>query len=490
MDNISDDNVAVVAEEDTPQNRQHEIMIHHRPLHTDDDIQHDHNTSTLCQENTHNHSNDNSYVSFLDNMARIECHNLPCKEHNNTNTNFSYDDVIVYTNDKEGRAEERRRYMTLLDFESDNDDMLLESDTTDDYFSSSEEEEEEEAVENDDEEENDEVDDAGEEHQQPEEEELQLLIAEEGDQNDTVRLNNVEVVEQRTSSSTSNNNKQSETINNFSSQQQSLSIELQQQNETAMLQQLLSPSSSSMTNNSNDGSNHKHISNLLSSLANSEEVPLIRADIPWSIITYCDTNHQKSNNSNDLSSLTLTSSSHQMSNMDILTSDTHHNISAIEQKPKSKQSLLRTLYNTTTDPNGARLLQGVLRMDPPLDAVKVVLDAFPLSCLDMEGFFTACQFAHPNTSRRLVNNVSGKNDCNDGVMTTQPLSQDGTCSFGIDDDTDDVGEVVKLVMQSTIRVRKLNSIDWGTYSMSLCIANYNMIPSVQYRNISLCLTQH
>ena len=408
MDNISD-NVAVVAEEDTPSSHnnphQHD-MIHHRPLHSDI---HDHDTYTL-QENTQN--NDNSYISFLDNLARTECHNLPCKEHNNV----SYDDA-VYTNDKEGRAEERRRYMTLLDFESDNDDMLLESDTTDDYFSSSEEEEEEEV-------ENDEVDDAGEEHQQPEEEELQLLIAEEGDQNDTARLNN---------------NDLSETTNNFSSQQQSLSIELQQQNETAMLQQLLSPSSSPMTNNGNDGNNHKHISNLLSSLANSEEVPLIRADIPWSVITYCDATNQKN----------------QLSNMDILTSDTHHNISAIGLNPKSKPSLLRKLYNTTTDPNGARLLQGVLRMDPPLDAVKVLLDAFPLSCLDMEGFFTACQFAHPNTSRRLAGKSDDVND-----MTSQPLSQDETCDLD-DDDTDDVGEVVKLVMHATIRVRKLNSIDWG-----------------------------
>lgn len=82
-------------------------------------------------------------------------------------------------------------------------------------------------------------------------------------------------------------------------------------------------------------------------------------------------------------------------------------------------------------------------MDPPLEVVKVLLDAFPLSCLDMEGFFTACQFAHPNTSRR----------SNDHEATGQ--------DDGIAFDTDDVGEVIKLVMHETIRVRRLNNIDWG-----------------------------
>lgn len=80
-------------------------------------------------------------------------------------------------------------------------------------------------------------------------------------------------------------------------------------------------------------------------------------------------------------------------------------------------------------------------MDPPLEVVRVLLDAFPLSCLDMEAFFIACQFAHPHTSRR------------------------SKASHALDVDTafeiDDVGDVIRLVMHETIRIRRLNNIDWG-----------------------------
>ncbi len=82
-------------------------------------------------------------------------------------------------------------------------------------------------------------------------------------------------------------------------------------------------------------------------------------------------------------------------------------------------------------------------VDPPLDVVQVLLNAFPLSCLDMEAFFTACQFAHPHTSRR----SEGSN----------ALYQDD----GADFDSDDVGDVIRLVMHETIRIRRLNNIDWG-----------------------------
>ena len=82
-------------------------------------------------------------------------------------------------------------------------------------------------------------------------------------------------------------------------------------------------------------------------------------------------------------------------------------------------------------------------VDPPLDVVQVLLNAFPLSCLDMEAFFTACQFAHPHTSRR--------------SRESNAIYQDD----GADFDTDDVGEVVRLVMHETIRIRRLNNIDWG-----------------------------
>ena len=106
-------------------------------------------------------------------------------------------------------------------------------------------------------------------------------------------------------------------------------------------------------------------------------------------------------------------------------------------------------------------------MDPPLEAVKVLLDAFPLSCLDMEGFFTACQFAHPNTSRRLREHTyktdSDGSSCsihashNNAHFPVNIHNQDDDSEY----DTDNVGEVVKLVMHQTIRARRLNSIDWG-----------------------------
>lgn len=95
-------------------------------------------------------------------------------------------------------------------------------------------------------------------------------------------------------------------------------------------------------------------------------------------------------------------------------------------------------------------------MDPPLEAVKVLLDAFHLSCLDMEGFFTACQFAHPNTSRRVPfgkRDMSVKDDASGNRL-------DGN-DDDFDCDTDDIGEVVKLVMNQTIRARHAGGIDWG-----------------------------
>jgi hypothetical protein len=106
-------------------------------------------------------------------------------------------------------------------------------------------------------------------------------------------------------------------------------------------------------------------------------------------------------------------------------------------------------------------------VDPPLETVKVLLDAFPLSCLDMEGFFTACQFAHPNTSRRLREDSHttdfDKSSCsihashNNTHFPVNMHKQDDASDY----DTDDVGEVVNLVMHETIRARRLNSIDWG-----------------------------
>jgi hypothetical protein len=81
----------------------------------------------------------------------------------------------------------------------------------------------------------------------------------------------------------------------------------------------------------------------------------------------------------------------------------------------------------------------------------------------MEGFFTACQFVHPNTSRRLRLTDIDRSSCsvnaahNNNNFPGDMPNQDDDSDF----DIDDVGEVVKLVMHQTIRVRRLNSIDWG-----------------------------
>lgn len=95
------------------------------------------------------------------------------------------------------------------------------------------------------------------------------------------------------------------------------------------------------------------------------------------------------------------------------------------------------------------LLQGMLRMDPPLDTVKKIIDAFPLSCVDMEGFFTACQFAQPRTSQRMR------------PVALDFNSSGGKMTAANDLDDDDVGEVVRLIMHKTILARRSNNIGWS-----------------------------
>ena len=164
------------------------------------------------------------------------------------------------------------------------------------------------------------------------------------------------------------------------------------------------------------------ISALLIGLANSENEPLIRADIDWDCITTCPN--------------------------------------------------LASFYPASElgDPYGARLLQGTLRMDPTLEAIEKILDVFPKSCLDMSAFFTACQFANPKTSRKVKHSESRKlhplvlksqnkrsrlnPDQGDDIET---LNDDG----GYCSDDSDVGEVVKLVMHRTINARKSSNIEWG-----------------------------
>lgn len=156
---------------------------------------------------------------------------------------------------------------------------------------------------------------------------------------------------------------------------------------------------------------YQSLSMVLVRLANSEDEPLIRADIPWSLIVSCGKKKSVNSNPKDLQ-------------MPLVTNQ-------VDSIPPDA-TLLRALYPSTDDPNGTRLFHGFLRMDPPLDAARALLEAFPLACLDMDGFFTASQFCHPKTSA------------------------------GADEsDVGEVSEVVRLVMEKTIQARRLNTIDWG-----------------------------
>ena len=223
-------------------------------------------------------------------------------------------------------------------------------------------------------------------------------------------------------------------------------------------------SNTSYFHSSSKNPNHHRISNLLSSLANSEEQPLIRADIPWNVIISCGspfmpphTPNQPQHTTDDIANMLLPPPFFSESTMGV--PPPPH----LQPKPTLLRTLYQQNYKQLRDPNGARLLQGMLRMDPPYEAVKVLIEAFPLSCLDMEGFFTACQFAHPNTSRRT--NRRYMQSYGGGTYKTAGEGDHDTFSeneyYDDDDETDDVGEVVKLVMRQTIQARRLNSIDWG-----------------------------
>jgi hypothetical protein len=168
---------------------------------------------------------------------------------------------------------------------------------------------------------------------------------------------------------------------------------------------------------------HVHpITTLLVGLANSENEPLIRAAIDWNTIINCP----------DLPAF----------------------------YPAAELD----------DPFGARLLQGTLRMDPTLETIEKILDSFPKSCVDMSGFFAACQFANPKTSRKvrhggsrkfhplLLNSQNKRSKLNSYGGNADDADYDG--GYG-SDDSDDVGEVVKLVMHRTIVARQSNNIEWG-----------------------------
>jgi hypothetical protein len=368
-----------------------------------------HLSSVLLQDQGgHPHRYSTTHESFLEALARQECQNLPCKSHGSPFSGNKSSSHTHAKNDEDSRNEERRRFFVLLEIDSDGNDSTSASE--DDY--STEEE----------------IDDTDslEDGNVAEDHDVQGDMDDQHD--DTVHGDD----------------------KGIRADGQSIihggDIQLQPEKSN---NDPTPPSVASMSNMEaiySRNLNYQQIASLLLSLANSEEIPLIRADIPWSLIISCG----------------------------------------------SMPSLLLALYQNNSDQNGARLLQGVLRsksflihqlffralsnctshaltntVDPPYEAVKVLLDAFPLSCLDMEGFFTACQFAHPSTSRRL-REFQSETDFDSRLCSINAAQSNTYCPENMpnnnddsDYDTDDVGEVVKLVMHRTIRARRLNSIDWG-----------------------------
>ena len=319
-----------------------------------------------------------SHTSFLEGLAREECRLLNCKEHHRTAADGSAATAgaeeigNMDVDEEEQLEEERRRQFLLVDFSShDDDDDAIMSES--DYFSSDDEDEIlDENLEGDD---GDNEDDESDVH----------------DVIDIDALSDDDDVDDDNNSESDDDDDAIDDIGDDQSNSDEMEIT---QNETATTQtttQQQDYALSSMLPNDMASS----IGCLLVSLSNSEEVPLIRADIPWSIISSCDA------------------------------------------------PLLTTLYKRSTDLTGSLLLQGVLRMDPPLMAVQKIIDAFPSSCVDMEGFFTACQFAQPRTSSQQLHSL---NFYTDGKMTH---------------DDDDVGEVVKLIMHRTILARRSNNIGWS-----------------------------
>jgi hypothetical protein len=228
------------------------------------------------------------HESFLEIMARQECQNFYCMEHNNHingNNNSSRTQSSNAENDEDGRNEERRRFFVSLEFDSDDN-----SSSDSEYDTSTEEE----------------VDD-----------------------NDILEDGNVE--EDYASDNQGDTNDQRENrvlgeddgINEADTAHSIIrgeNFEMQQENSNSV-PALELPSityTSNMDATYGTNLNYQRIASLLLSLSNSEEMPLIRADIPWSLIISCG----------------------------------------------SMPSLLPTLYRQTSDTTGARLLQGVLRSKP------------------------------------------------------------------------------------------------------------------------------
>lgn len=318
------------------------------------------------------------HESFLEELARSECRMFHCREHGDvglqghedpTNNGAYNEDGNDESNDDEDRVLEERRHFHLLQWDDDDEA----DDESEDYVT------DDDIIEN-----IDNIDNTD------------VLLNEFDDES-------LESVNESDDALEDEHNIADQPTNGWEDRT-SLSA-LQPQHELLSLQM-------------------DSISSLLIGLANSENEPLIRADIDWYSITTCPN--------------------------------------------------LASFYPATEldDPHGARLLQGTLRMDPTLEAIEKILDAFPKSCLDMSGFFAACQFANPKTSRKVRH--GGRKKLHPLLLKSQnkrsklnPSEEDNDDENtndddgGYDSDDSDVGEVVKLVMHRTINARKSSNIEWG-----------------------------
>lgn len=98
-------------------------------------------------------------------------------------------------------------------------------------------------------------------------------------------------------------------------------------------------------------SSHERSNELLFRIARSEELPLIRAEIDWKLL-----------------------------------------LSQLSSYPGAQIG----------DPTAAFLLQSILRMDPPLEIIKELIKIYPKSCVDMDPFYAACQYASDGAVQLLM----------------------------------------------------------------------------------------
>jgi hypothetical protein len=104
---------------------------------------------------------------------------------------------------------------------------------------------------------------------------------------------------------------------------------------------------------------HRRSNELLFRIARSEELPLIRAEIDWNLLG-----------------------------------------SQLSTYPGAEIG----------DSSAAFLLQSILRMDPPLQIIRDLIRIFPSSCVDMDPFYAACQYASDDAVQLLMHQTMNVRD--------------------------------------------------------------------------------